>query len=64
MKKDLQHGQWLFTCSMKPKQFGVYDPANPADYSDADNMGEDRLDWCKYDSFTTLEGSIDLLLVN
>ena len=56
MEKDLKKGQWLFTCSMKPKQFGKYVPRNRADYGESKNE-EEFLEWCKYDDFETLEGS-------
>jgi len=56
MEKNLKKGDWLFTCAMKPKQFSHYTENNPDDYS-PDEMTNEFLDWCKFDDFTTLEGS-------
>jgi hypothetical protein len=55
-----QHGDWIFTCSMKPLQFDKIDPKNPADYSYKyllKDLNEEELFNFINDFFQTIEGS-------
>lgn len=56
--KNLQRGQWIFTCSMKPLQFDCFKKEkNPNDY-DRDKFTDEEWErFSKYDDFTTIEGS-------
>lgn len=55
--KEIKKGQWIFTCSMQPKQFDHYEERNPEDYTKGNFTDEQWEDFLKYDNFVTLEGS-------
>ena len=56
--KNIKPGQWLFTCSMKPLQFGSFSKEkNPDDYNRAAFTDEKWEQFSKYDDFVTEEGS-------
>jgi hypothetical protein len=56
--KALKKGQWIFTCSMEPRQFDCFDKEkNPEDYNREKFTDEQWEMFSKYDAFTTMEGS-------
>lgn len=53
--KNLKKGDWIFTCSMQPKQFShINIDKNRNDY---DPMSDENWEEIKYDDFETIEGS-------
>ena len=56
--KNIQKGQWIFTCSMKPLQFDSFDSEkNPKNWNRAAFTDEAWERFSKYDDFKTMEGS-------
>lgn len=57
--KALKHGDWIFTCSMKPLQFNTFENKDPKSYPDFVKFStelEQEL-FFNFDNFTTCEGS-------
>jgi len=56
--KAIKHGDWIFTCSMKPLQFDTFRPEkNPLHYDREAFSDEEWERFSKYDDFQTIEGS-------
>ena len=54
--KKVKKGDWLFTCSMKPKQFNEWDRFKKREeYGKMSDIKWEQ--FSKYDDFTTTEGS-------
>lgn len=62
IERVVEKGDWLFTCSMEPKQFSHWDePRNYKDYAISDErwdeMSEKEKEKWMYEDFTTIGGS-------
>jgi hypothetical protein len=55
----VKHGDWIFTCSMKPLQFDSFEPRDPKHYDQAglSMLTEEEYSNWMYDDFKTMEGS-------
>lgn len=57
--KNIKHGDWIFTCSMKPLQFDSFKKKNPDSYPDYVKLStelEQELNF-NFDNFITTNGS-------
>ena len=57
--KALKRGQWIFTCSLEPKQFDSFEPEKDPKRFDRSKFSDESWElFSKYDDFTTTEGSL------